>query len=175
MIIMQPVKDVQTVTPDGQSVKPLIEGVRIRAAITLPDERGTLCEMFSSAWEFDDAPLVYAYQITLRSQKVRGWVIHREQDDRLFVSLGTLKIVLYDDRADSPTYHMLNEIFLSEHNRGLIRILRSVYHAVQNVGRTDALFVNFPTRPYQHADPDKYRLPLDNSLIPYDFTPAHGW
>ena len=170
----QPMTDMQTVTSEGQSVKPLIEGVRIRSATTLPDERGTVCEMFSCAWDFDDAPLVYVYQITIRPQKIKGWVVHREQVDRLFVSQGTLKIVLYDDRADSPTYRMLNEIYLSEHNRGLIRIPQGVYHAVQNVELTDALFVNFPTRPYQHANPDKYRLPLNNSLIPYNFPTAQG-
>jgi dTDP-4-dehydrorhamnose 3,5-epimerase len=166
---MEPLKDVQTVTPDGQLLRPLIGGVRIRAATTLPDERGTLCEMYSCAWGFDDAPLVYVYQVTIRPQQIKGWVVHREQEDRLFVGQGTLKIVLYDDRADSPTYHLLNEIYLSEHNRGLIRIPRGVYHALQNVGITDVLFVNFPTQPYQHADPDKYRLPLNNDLIPYDF------
>jgi dTDP-4-dehydrorhamnose 3,5-epimerase len=32
-----------------------------------------------------------------------------------------------------------------------------------------------PTRPYDHADPDKYRLPLDNDVIPFRFDEAPGW
>jgi dTDP-4-dehydrorhamnose 3,5-epimerase len=170
-----PQKDTQTVTPSGESVKPLIHGVRLRYAVTIPDERGTICEMFSPAWDFSDAPLVYVYQTTIRPGKVKGWVVHRKQDDRLFISLGTLKWVLYDDREDSPTYKMLNVIYLSEQNRGLLLVPRGVFHAVQNVGHTDAVFVNMPTRAYDHADPDKYRLPLDNDVIPYRFEKGTGW
>jgi dTDP-4-dehydrorhamnose 3,5-epimerase len=165
----QPVKDVQTVTPDGALVAPLIDGVRVRPAITHPDARGTVCEIYNPAWGIHEAPLVYVYQTTIRPHKVKGWVLHREQDDRLFFSLGTVKIVLYDDRPASPTHRMLNEIHLSEYNRGLITIPRGVYHAMENVGDTDVLFINMPTRPYNHADPDKYRLPLDTDRIPYRF------
>lgn len=166
---MQPVKDKQTVTPEGQSLQELIAGVRVRYATTHPDDRGTLTEVYNPVWDFSDAPLVYVYQVTLRPGKVRGWVVHRLQEDRLFMSQGTFKWVLYDDRSDSPTYKALNVIYLSEHNRGLLLIPRGVYHAVQNVGHTDALFINMPTRAYNHADPDKYRLPLDTDLIPYRF------
>jgi len=31
------------------------------------------------------------------------------------------------------------------------------------------MMVNMPTRQYNHENPDKYRLPLDTDLIPYDF------
>jgi len=164
-----PRKDVQTVTPEGKSVKSLIDGVRIRPATTIPDDRGTLCEVISLDWKFDDAPLVYVYQVTIRPQRVKGWVVHRHQDDRLFFSQGTVRLVLYDDRPESPTYKKLNELFFGELNRALVRIPLGVYHAVQNVGTTDAMFINSPTKPYNHADPDKYRLPVNNELIPYRF------
>jgi len=39
----------------------------------------------------------------------------------------------------------------------------------------DALFVSMPTRPYQHDDPDVYRLPLENDQIPYRFEQKLGW
>jgi dTDP-4-dehydrorhamnose 3,5-epimerase len=164
-----PSKDSQTVTPEGKSIKSLIDGVRFKPATTIPDDRGTICEVINSEWEFDELPLVYVYQVTIRPQRVKGWVVHRLQDDRIFFSQGTMRIVLYDDRPESPTYKMLNELFIGEHNRALLRIPFGVYHAVQNVGDTDALFINAPTRPYNHADPDKYRLPLNNDLIPYRF------
>jgi len=171
---MHPKKDPQTVTPDGTLLQPLIDGVRVRMATTQVDERGTLSELYNPAWGFEEAPLVYVYQVSLRPKKIKGWVVHRLQDDRLFISQGTLRVVLYDDRADSPTHRMVNELFLSEWNRGLLRIPRGVYHALQNVGDTDALFINMPTRAYNHADPDKYRLPLDNDLIPFKFKDGSG-
>jgi dTDP-4-dehydrorhamnose 3,5-epimerase len=42
------------------------------------------------------------------------------------------------------------------------------------VGETDAYFVNLPTRAYDHANPDKFRLPLDTDLIPYRFQEELG-
>ena len=35
--------------------------------------------------------------------------------------------------------------------------------------------VNFPTMPYDHSSPDKYRLPLNTDKIPYKFENARGW
>src|SRR5690349_8811114 len=99
-----PTKDAQTVTAEGKSVRKLIDGVRIRPATTHPDDRGTVCEVINPEWKFDDSPLVYTYQVTIRPGKVKGWVVHRKQDDRLFFSFGTSRVVLYDDRPESPTY-----------------------------------------------------------------------
>ena len=49
-----------------------------------------------------------------------------------------------------------------------------MWHAVQNVGQVDAYFVNTPTRPYDHAHPDKRRLPVDSDEIPFSLTPRSG-
>jgi dTDP-4-dehydrorhamnose 3,5-epimerase len=173
--MLEPRKDEQMVTPEGRPVASRIAGVKLRPAITHPDERGEVCEIFNPAWGFHEAPLVYAYQICIRPQRIKGWVVHREQDDRLFVSLGVVKIVLYDDRAGSTTHGMINEIHLGERNRGLITIPSGVFHALQNVGNVDAILVNLPTRPYNHANPDKLRLPLDTDQIPYRFEDRLGW
>lgn len=172
---LQPKKDAQTVTPEGERVQSLIHGVVTRPAITQTDERGTICEIFNPAWEFSKAPLVYVYQVTLRPHKLKGWVVHYQQDDRLFISQGTLKIVLYDGRESSPTHKRVNEFFMGDHHRGLILIPHGVYHAIQNVGETEALFINLPTRPYNHADPDKLRLPPNTDEIPYRFESTLGW
>jgi dTDP-4-dehydrorhamnose 3,5-epimerase len=49
-----------------------------------------------------------------------------------------------------------------------------VWHADHNIGTTDVIVVNFPTKPYEHANPDKYRLPLNTDLIPYSFGNVMG-
>lgn len=167
--------DQQTVTSDGQPVASRIAGVNVRAAVTHPDERGEVCEIYNPAWGFHEEPLVYVYQICIRPHRVKGWVVHYEQDDRLFVSLGTVKVVLYDARDGSPTRGMVNELYFGERKRGLITIPKGVFHAIQNVGDTDAVLVNLPTRPYNHARPDKSRLPLDTDQIPYRFEDRAGW
>lgn len=86
--------------------------------------------------------------MTIRPNHVKGWGVHYEQDDRIFLSQGSVKIVLYDDRPQPPTYRMINEIYMSEYRRGLIIFPHHVYHAIQNIGDKDALLLNMPTKPY---------------------------
>ena len=168
-------KDVQTVTADWELVAPRIEGVEWKFIPPLADERGEITEIYRASWGLHADPLVYVYQTLVRPGKVKGWVVHRSQDDRIFHSSGTLQWVLFDDRADSPTRGLLNDFTLSERRRALFVIPRGVYHAVRNVGVQDATFINLPTRPYDHEDPDKYRLPLANDHIPFRFSDSPGW
>lgn len=159
----------QTVNEQSEPIGDLIEGVIRRESITHPDDRGTLTEIFNPAWNLSDEPLVYVYQVTIRPGQVKGFVLHKSYSDRLFFSLGTVKVVLYDDREGSPTRGKLNELFFSDESRGNLVIPPNVWHAVQNVGSTDALFVNCPTKPYNHKDPDKWALPKNNDVVPYSF------
>ncbi|MGI8436920.1 MAG: cupin domain-containing protein [Chthoniobacterales bacterium] len=170
-----PKKDVQTTTESGDPILDLIAGVEIRPATTLVDERGTLCEILSPAWEVHEAPIVYVYQFTIRPGKIKGWHQHHLHDDRIFLSQGTVKVVLYDDRPESPTYRKVNEIYRTEHQRTVMVIPAFVYHAHQNIGQTEALFVSMPTRGYNHADPDVFRLPIGTDAIPYQFQSKPGW
>ena len=45
--------------------------------------------------------------------------------------------------------------------------LVGIWHGLQNVGGTEALMLNFPTRAYDYEDPDHWRLPYDSEQIPY--------
>ena len=65
--------------------------------------RGEVTEVYRPAWGVHPDPLVYVYQTTLRPGAIKGWVVHEQQDDRLFLNLGVMRWVLYDARAGSPT------------------------------------------------------------------------
>jgi dTDP-4-dehydrorhamnose 3,5-epimerase len=166
-VTVPPVEDVPTVTPDGERLEPRIEGVRVRRAIVHSDERGSLTEICSEAWDFADEPLVYVYKSTIRAGQKKGWVVHFEQDDRLFLDHGAVKLALYDARSDSPTYGMVNVLFFGSANRALVRIPAGVFHGLVNLGESEVAFINLPTRPYRHERPDKARLPADTEAIPY--------
>jgi dTDP-4-dehydrorhamnose 3,5-epimerase len=163
----QATKDGASVSPDGSRLEEPIVGVDLRRAPTHADERGTLTEIYDARWGFTDDPLVYAYHVTVEPGQIRGWAMHREQNDRLFAYTGVLRIVLYDARTDSDTFGRVNVFHLGDHDRALISIPAGVWHAVQNVSQREGAFINLPSRPYEHDDPDKYRLPLENDVIPY--------
>jgi dTDP-4-dehydrorhamnose 3,5-epimerase len=107
---------------------------------------------------------------------VKGWGLHKRHEDRYFILKGEVEIVLYDIRPDSPTYRQVCKVVLSETRRRLMNVPTYVWHADHNIGADEAIIVNFPTIPYEHDRPDKYRLPLDTDLIPYSFgAAAKGW
>ena len=160
------VKDRASVSADGERIFDWIEGVALRHARPHADERGTLCEIFDERWDFTASEVPFIYLVTIRPGQVKGWSVHLRQDDRLFFESGTMRLTLYDGRRASPTFGKTNVLHLGAHDRALVRIPPGVYHAVRNVGDGAALFLNLPTLPYDHANPDKYRLPSDTSLIP---------
>lgn len=92
---------------------------------------------------------------------------HATYDDRLYFANGCAKVAFYDAREGSPTEGLVAVRFLGAHDRGLLVIPRGVYHAVRNVGANDLTFINMPTRAYDYASPDKYRLPEGSTAIPY--------
>jgi dTDP-4-dehydrorhamnose 3,5-epimerase len=168
-------QDPQTITPGGESIVQKIDGFTIRHLRPIEDKRGDITEMYSVTWGIHSEPMVYAYQVTIHPGAIRGWEMHKKQDDRIFISRGSMRWALYDLREDSPTFELLNIIVVSELNRCLMIVPKGVIHAVQNVGTVDAVFINFPTTPFNHKDPDKHRLPLENDVIPFSFNDAPGW
>lgn len=165
--IEQAVKDVQTVDPDGREVGVGIEGVDVRPAVTQADELGTVCEIWDERWSFASGPVPFVYTVTIRPGRVKGWIVHELQDDRLFFISGSVRVALFDARTESPTYGMVNVHHLGTNRRAIIRIPAGVFHAMRNLGTDDVVFVNLPTKPYDHANPDKHRLPIDTDSIPY--------
>jgi dTDP-4-dehydrorhamnose 3,5-epimerase len=169
-------QDASTVRHDGTRKTASIHGVTFRPAVTHVDLRGEMCEINSESWEANPFPISWVSMYSIRPGMAKGWVVHRRQDDRNFLARGRVKWVLYDDRADSPTYQRLAEVFLSEYNRGLLIVPHGVFHAVQNIGDEEALIIDMPSVPYDHENPDKYRLPLVNDIIPYRFEEGiRGW
>jgi dTDP-4-dehydrorhamnose 3,5-epimerase len=168
-------RDRQTVSIEGAPVQNLIEGVSIREVPTHTDERGSVVEIYDLRWNWHPAPLVFAHSFTIRPGFVKGWGLHETFEDRYFILLGDMELVLFDPRPDSSTYGKVSTLLMSESNRRLVNIPTFVWHAEHNIGSKDVVVIDLPTQPYNHADPDKYRLPIDTPLIPYSFGAARGW
>ena len=106
---------------------------------------------------------------------MKGWNLHKEHEDRYVVLQGEMEVVYFDPRPDLPTYGEVCKVTMSGHRRQLVTVPKFVWHADHNIGTTDVVALNYPTTPYTHENPDKYRLPLDTDLIPYSFGDARGW
>jgi dTDP-4-dehydrorhamnose 3,5-epimerase len=169
------VRDPQTAQPGGKPMPSIIDGVSFRESTTFADARGSVVEMFDPRWNWHPDPLVFAYSFTIRPGFVKGWNLHKEHEDRYFILQGEMELVLFDPRPDSSTRGQICRLVLSEHRRQIVNVPKNVWHADHNIGSKDVVVVNFPTAPYDHANPDKYRLPIDTPLIPHSFPGARGW
>ena len=167
-------KDAQTVYSAGKGLLGTVEGVELVRLDPIVDGRGALTPLLALSDPFWREPVVYAYSVMLRPGVIKGWGMHRLQTDRYFVPAGRLRVVLYDGRVNSPTFENLQEIWFSDEGSGLVRIPPGVWHADQNWGDRNAWLINFPTLPYDPADPDKYRVDPHDGEIPFDWTIRDG-
>lgn len=170
------VKDGATVSLEGTPLQRLTDGVTVRRLPTHADARGSVMELYDLRWGFHPDPLVFAYTFTIRPGVVKGWSLHKRHQDRYAILQGEMLLVLYDPRPESGTCGEVCSIVLSGHERCIVNVPENVWHADYNMGTLDVVVVNFPTIPYDHTDPDKWRLPIGSPLIPYKFPAgAQGW
>ncbi len=151
----------------------LIDGVAARRGRVLPDERGRLGEIMRAddPW-FEKFGQVYF--TTTCPGVVKAWHYHKIQTDHFYVVKGMVKIALYDDRKDSVTNGIVNQLYLGEHCPGLVRIPPGVQHGWMCVGKKEAYIVNVVSEMYNYAEPDEYRTHPHDNHIPYDWARKDG-
>lgn len=151
----------------------MIEGVKTKKLRVIPDERGRLMEIFRSDDEFFKK-FGQVYMTTVLPGVVKGWHYHKLQFDNITCLKGMIKLVLYDNREDSPTKGEINEFFIGEHNPMLIHIPPMVLHGLKGISPEEALVLNVPTEPYNYEEPDEFRLSPHAPDIPYDWARKDG-
>lgn len=166
--------DAQTVKSDGTSLAKLPEGCVPRPAIRHIDNRGSVVEILDQRWDWHPAPIEFVYSFMIRPGVVKGWGLHEHHDDRYFLISGEMELVMYDVRPSSATYGKVSKVYMSDKTPQIVNIPAYVWHADRNIGTTDAYVVNFPTEPYNHEKPDKFKLPIDTPLIPHSFGNVEG-
>ncbi|HVR38278.1 MAG TPA: hypothetical protein VMU84_04230 [Thermoanaerobaculia bacterium] len=103
-------KDAQSITADWRPMLTLIDGVIVRDVVNVPKENGYLTELARVEWLDDGAKIEQVFQVVLNPGGVAAWHAHAKTTDRLFVAFGSMRIVLYDAREDSPTRGAINEL-----------------------------------------------------------------
>lgn len=146
----------------------LIDGVAAKPLRMILDERGWLMEIMRTDWEISD-PLAQVYVTTAHPQVVKAWHLHHKQTDHMACIRGTVKLVLYDSRADSTTKGKINEFVMGERNPMVVRVPPYVWHGFKNVGEEQAFVINVVDHLYDYKDPDEFRAPPDTRDIPYDW------
>ncbi len=144
----------------------MIKGVSVHPLKQIPDERGKIMHML----RVDDPHFEKFGEIyfsVVYPGVVKGWHLHKQMTLNYAVIAGMIKLVLYDDREESPTRGELTELFVGESNYALVRIPPGVWNGFKGVGTEPAIVANCATLP--HNPEEIVRMdPFDNN-IPYDW------
>jgi len=151
----------------------MINGVHTKQLRVLPDERGRLMEILRNDDDFF-IKFGQVYMTTTYPGVVKAWHLHKKQTDNVCCVHGMIKLVLYDQREDSPTFKEVNQFYLGIHNPLLVQIPADVYHGWMCVSQEEAIVVNVPTKVYNPKDPDEHRLDPHKNDIPYRWSRKDG-
>jgi dTDP-4-dehydrorhamnose 3,5-epimerase len=149
----------------------MIKGVAVHPLRRIPDERGTVLHMLRA-----DAPhferFGEIYFSTVYPQAVKGWHLHRRMTLNYAVVSGMIKLVLYDDREDSPTRSEVMELFVGDDHYVLVTVPPLVWNGFKGVGTTPAIVANCATIPHDPTEIE--RLDPFSPRIPYRWDVRHG-
>lgn len=148
-----------------------IQGVEMKPLRKLPDERGAIFHMLRSDDEIFEA-FGEIYFSAVHPGVIKGWHIHEKMALNYAVVSGTIKLVLYDDRAGSPTKGNLMEIVTGEDNYLLVKVPAKVWNGFKGCGTHTALVANCATIPHDPAEISR-KDPFTKD-IPYDWSLKHG-
>ncbi len=142
----------------------MINDVKIIPLQRLTDDRGYILHMLKSTDpHFTRFGEIYFSAIYPRV--IKAWHLHKVMDLNYAVIQGMIKLVLYDQRAESSTFQKVQEIFLGDHNYALVHVPHGVVNGFQGLGTTTALVANCATVP--HTPEEIIRIDPASNTIPY--------
>ncbi len=141
----------------------MIDGVSVIPLVARMDDRGYLIEIARATGSEGPHAVVHQFsQVYLVGDMTAGTIraFHKHQElwDWFFISHGSAKFVLKDDRQDSPTHNELAVIVTGERNPSLLVVPPGVYHGWMAL-EDDTQMVSIASHAYNRAAPDEVRIP----------------
>jgi len=132
----------------------MIDGVRITPRRVTHDFRGDVMHFLRNTDdEFTEFGEVYFSKIIAGQRKT--WRRHRVAVSQLVVPIGTVEILLFDDRPASLTEHVHYKLAIGETNHQLVTVPPLVWYAFENSGDTTALIANCSSLPHDPNESDR--------------------
>ncbi len=142
----------------------MIDGVKLTPLKQIEDERGKVMHMLR-----EDSPVFQRFGEIYFSctypGAIKAWHLHTKMTLNCAVVHGELKLVLYDNRAESPTCGVVQEVFLSPTNYYLITVPPFIWNGFTNLGIETAIMANCAT--ITHNPIEKQRKDFNDPSIPY--------
>jgi len=151
----------------NSGIESKIEGVVVLPLKQIEDERGAVLHMLRS-----DSPIFSKfgeiYFSIVNPGVVKAWKRHREMTQRFAVPVGRIRLVFFDDRADSPSRARIEEIVLGRSDHYfLICIPPMIWYGFKGISEIPALLANCSDIP--HDPNESEQIPVSNNYISYNW------
>lgn len=159
---MQEVKEVKAAPFN----KATIQHVQLISLTAHVDDRGYLIEIARIGGASGPHAVIKKFgQVYLVGNPGRGTIraFHKHEFlwDYFFISHGSAKFVLVDDREDSPTYKEMNIFVISDRKPSLLVVPPGVYHGWMSL-EDDTQMISTASEVYNPEKPDEVRIPPDS-------------
>ena len=139
----------------------MIEGVKLVDLVARVDDRGYLIEILRATDEhFTKFGQVYIVGDMARGT-IRAFHKHEVLWDWFFISHGSAKFALRDDRSDSPTYEQTDTCVITQRNPSLLVVPPGVFHGWMSL-EDDTQLISTASEVYNREKPDEVRVPPDS-------------
>lgn len=153
---------------------PMIHGVELKMLRSFHDERGFFREIFRASEPiFEGGRFAQWSHSRMVKDVVKAWHYHHVQYDWWYVPFGKVRVVLYDNREESPTFGTKMDFILGESAKfggdtmeASVRIPPGVLHGCRVLSEEAHLFY-ITSETY---DPkEEGRIPFDSAEVPHDW------
>lgn len=134
----------------------MIEGVKNTRIESFIDDRGFLSQILPEGDESFTIKRIYSTG-NFSKGTIRGFHKHKKEKKGFFVTSGSAKFVVVDDRKDSATYKEINTFILSTLNPSVLTVPVGVYSGWMSL-QNDTVILGISSEPFDKENPDDERL-----------------
>jgi len=139
----------------------MIDSVKLVPLTAHVDDRGYLIEILRATDpHFTKFGQVYLVGNMVRST-IRAFHKHTDLWDFFFISHGSAKFALRDDRPESATFQEMNTFVIGARNPSLLVVPPGVYHGWMAL-EDDTQMLSTASEVYNRQNPDEVRVPPDS-------------
>jgi len=99
-----------------------------------------------------------AYFSTVLPGETKGWKRHRRVTLNLVVPVGTVRFVIFDDRAESPSCGCFNEFVLGKDNYARLTIPPGLWVAFRGLDANGNMLINLANEEHDPTESDNVGL-----------------
>ncbi|MCG6552546.1 MAG: dTDP-4-dehydrorhamnose 3,5-epimerase family protein [Candidatus Magnetominusculus sp. LBB02] len=142
----------------------MIEGVSVSPLKQIEDDRGKVMHMLRRDWpQFERFGEIYFSVVN--SGAVKAWKLHKQMALNLAVPFGRIRLVIYDERADSPTRGLIDDFTIGEGNYSLVHVPPLVWSGFMGISDGISILANCATEMHDPAEAEQ--CAPDDPRIPY--------